>query len=218
MFSGIIQNQGRVIKKQKRGGRAHFVFKLKRKERNLVIGESVAVNGVCLTVTHCRELSGAAASFAADAIKETLEATALGSLGLNDDVNLERSLRFGDRISGHFVTGHVDGRGTIESILRRKGSRVLTVKAPSPILALLAVKGSIAIDGVSLTIQSLTRSGFQIALVPQTLKTTNLKDKKSGDQVNLEIDLVTRYLDVLSRAIPKASSKASLKRLKKEGF
>ena len=174
MFTGIIQNRGRVVSKQKRGGQIRLAFRLAQKEKNLQLGESIAVSGVCLTVAGKNPKS-----FEADVVAETLKATTLENLKIGDTVNLERSLKYGDRFGGHFVTGHADGVGRIEKI-EKKGRNVFwQISAPRNILSFLASKGSMTVDGVSLTLQSAGRDSFTIALIPHTLRETTLAQKKS---------------------------------------
>lgn len=195
MFTGIIQNQGKVIRREKRGGQIHFAFRLIRPAK-LKLGESIAVNGVCLTATKLSRNG-----FECDVIQETLKATTLGFLQVEDSVNLERSLKVGDEIGGHFVTGHVDEVGRIERIHRMGKNRTLTIKASPSLMRFLAVKGSIAVDGISLTVQGIQKGGFTAGLVPHTLRETNLGTAQLGQKVNLEIDLIARYLNIFSDEI-----------------
>jgi riboflavin synthase len=214
MFTGIIQNQGIVVKKRRQNHKISLGFRLKKKESSLRIGESIAVDGVCLTVA-----KAGASAFEADVIPETLQCTTLGSLALKGRVNIERALKLGDRIGGHFVTGHTDGRGQISKI--QKGGRhyLLEIETSQEIARLLAVKGSVAVDGISLTIQALENVRFQVSLIPHTRRVTALGNKRVGDFVNLEVDLVTRYLSVISRSLksilPRRWRPADLK---KQGF
>ncbi len=213
MFSGIVQNKGILVKKVRRSGQIRFAIKIKKPEKKLQLGESIAVNGVCLTV-----VKKAKNLFEADVMSETLKATSLGNLLLREQVNIERSLKYGDRIGGHFVLGHVDGVGVIKKINQDGMNQIWTIQAPRFLLRQIAKKGSIAIDGISLTIQKIRKNGFDIALIPFTLSETNLHKKNVGAQVNLEIDMITRYAQV-SRLFGKAKGKAiSVKELKKNGF
>ncbi|MFA6601226.1 MAG: riboflavin synthase [Candidatus Omnitrophota bacterium] len=220
MYSGIVTNQGIVIRRELRGTSIRFIFRFKRKEKPIKLGESIAVDGVCLTVAGLT-----AKGFAADVVRETLEATTLGALRPKDRVNLERSLKVGDEIGGHFVTGHIDGAGRIAHIEKRKKNWLITFEAPKAILSCLAQKGSVAVDGISLTVQSLAARNFKITIIPHTLKETTLGRKGVGDHVNLEIDLITRYLKVLTSAIkPPVRQKMTVhpgrlvKYLKSQGF
>ena len=214
MFSGIIQNQGTVVKKRERNGQIQFAFQLKKNERHLKVGESIAVDGVCLTATKV-----ASKYFQVDVIRETLHSTTLGKLRLWEQVNLERSLKLGDRISGHFVTGHVDGCGQIEKIEKQGRNRIFQIKTPMPIIRFLAIKGSVTMNGISLTVQDVKSKSFNVALIPHTLQITTMGEKKIGEWVNLEVDLITRYLKMIQRNLkPSSLGSITLKRLKKEGF
>ncbi|OQA57084.1 MAG: Riboflavin synthase [Candidatus Omnitrophica bacterium ADurb.Bin277] len=215
MFTGIIENQGIVIKREDRGGQVRFRFRFRKKEKGLKIGDSIAVSGTCLTAVYASE-----SCFEADVVRETLEATTLGSLKPGDIVNLEKSLKVGDPLGGHFVTGHIDGRGIVAKIERRKKNTTLFIKAPKDIIALQAPKGSIALDGVSLTVQKVRGPIFEIAVIPHTLKVTTLGLKRIGSEVNVEVDIVARYLKTCfsSRKTAAISSKMILKTLLRGGF
>ena len=205
MFTGIIQNQGIVKKRQSRGGQICFAFRFlhpwkfppsslpparggRKKVGGLTAGASLAVNGVCLTVGKVLPQG-----FAADVMGETLKATTLSTLRVGDRVNLERALKADGEIGGHFVTGHVDCRGRIEKIRRRGKNLSFEIKVPGPFVRYLSERGSVAVDGVSLTIQSVRKNSLSVGLVPHTLRVTILGKKKAGDCVNLEADLIARY-------------------------
>ncbi|HOE68718.1 MAG TPA: riboflavin synthase [Candidatus Omnitrophota bacterium] len=215
MFTGIIENQGIVIKRQERGGQVRFGFRFVRKEKGLKIGDSIAVSGTCLTAVQVNP-----SGFEADVVRETLQATTLGDLKIGDTVNLEKSLKLGDSLGGHFVTGHVDGRGTVVKIERRKKNTTLFIRAPEAIIALQAPKGSIALDGISLTVQKVHKDVFEIAVIPHTLKVTTLGFKRPGSEVNVEVDIVARYLRACfsKKKTGAFSSRSILKALLKEGF
>lgn len=204
MFTGIIQNSGKVesITKHRHGMTLAFRFQVK--ENRVQKGESISVNGVCLTAIQIN-----ANGFKADVVPETLAVTNLGQLKVRDEANLERALRLGDPIGGHFVTGHIDAVGKIAEICSRGGNWSLLLHAPKTIISKLVVKGSVACEGVSLTIQSVTSTGFRVAVIPHTLAVTTLGKKKVGDQLNLEIDPLARS--------PKKSS-LSIRMLEKQGF
>ena len=182
MFTGLISHLGRI---QKSGARIAVDTEL---AGQLEPGDSIAVNGVCLTAV---EIDGE--RFEADVMEETLRLTSLGRLQEGDTVNLELALRVGDRLGGHFVQGHVDGTGTIESIEEREHSRVVRVAAPEDLMRYIARKGSIAIDGVSLTVVDATDTSFSVSLIPETLERTTLGSAREGDRVNLEVDIFARY-------------------------
>ncbi|MBU6280760.1 riboflavin synthase [bacterium] len=190
MFSGIVEATGRVRALERRpGGDAVLSLDVGFDPATLVSGESIATNGVCLTVRTI-EPTG----FAADLSGETLSRTTLGSLAAGDVVNLERSLRVGDRISGHFVFGHVDGEGVVDSI-RRDGEGWRFTFGFAPAFAPFVVdKGSVAVDGISLTLCDCTERSFDIAVIPHTFEATNLHRRRVGDRVNLEADMLARYV------------------------
>lgn len=190
MFSGIIEATGRVISLATRpGGDAELDVEVGFDPSTLVSGESIATNGVCLTV---RTIG--ASGFTADLSGETLARTTLGHLAAGDTVNLERSLRVGDRISGHFVFGHVDGEGVVDSI-RRDGEGWRFTFGFRPEFAPFVVdKGSVAVDGISLTLCDCTDRTFDIAVIPHTFEETNLHRRQVGDRVNLEADMLARYV------------------------
>ncbi len=191
MFTGIIENQGRVFKKEERGGQIRFGFRFQKKEKKLAVGDSIAVDGVCLTAVRVSP-----DFFEADVVRQTLQATTLGDLKLGSCVNLERSLRLGKALGGHFVTGHIDGPGRIVKIAKMKKNTTLFIQASKDIIGLLADKGSVACDGISLTVQKVTGTVIQIAVIPHTLKVTTLGIKRVGSGVNLEVDIVARYLQM----------------------
>lgn len=197
MFSGIIEGLGRVRSLERRSEDAVLTIEGGLDPGDLVLGESIATNGVCLTVRDVTD-----AGFLADLSMETLDRTTLGGLKPGVRVNLERSLRVGDRISGHFVFGHVDAVGKIESFVPEGEGRRLTVSHPPDFARYLADKGSVAIDGISLTVCEPTGDRFSIALIPHTLEVTTLGDRRAGDGVNLEADMLARYA---RRAVETAS-------------
>lgn len=216
MFTGIVENQGIVFKREERGGQVRFGFRFQHKEKGLKIGDSIAVSGVCLTAVRVSP-----EFFEVDVVRQTLEATTLGELGLGGRVNLERSLKVGAGLGGHFVTGHIDGRGKIVKIEKRKKNTTLFLTASKDIIQLLADKGSIACDGISLTVQKVRGSVFQIAVIPHTLKVTTLGIKGVGSEVNLEVDIVARYLQMCffkEKSRRTFSSRTILRELLQQGF
>lgn len=204
MFTGIIQNQAKVIRKKSAGRLIHFVFHFMKPEtRKVELGESIAVDGVCLTVA-----KAAANGFEADVVHETLKATTLSQRKPGSVVNTERALRYGDSMGGHFVTGHVDARSRILSIEKRGKNLLYTFQIPSGLAPYIAAKGSVVIDGISLTVQAVNGAAFKIAVIPHTAKATILRRKVKGNEVNLEIDLIARYLrraEEFSRSLAKRS-------------
>ena len=193
MFTGIITGVGRIAAREPRGGD----LRLTVATGNLPfetpqLGESIAVNGVCLTV-----VAFDAASFQADVSTETLALTTLGRLADEAPVNLERALRASDRLGGHLVSGHVDGLGRVASITDDARAQRWRFEAPPALLRYIAKKGSICVDGVSLTVNAVDAEGFEVALVPHTVANTAFAAIGVGDAVNLEVDLVARYVERL---------------------
>lgn len=194
MFTGIIRYQGKLA--ARRDNRLTFRAPSTVAHR-LKPGGSIAVNGVCLTV----EEGGRKQEVRISVMPATARATTLGSLPIGSRVNLELPLRLGDPLDGHLVLGHVDGVGTVRAVTRRGNSRTMSIAAPRELTRWLAPKGSIAVDGVSLTIQSLRHNTFTVGLIPETLRRTTLGTLKPDDRVNLEVDVVARYVEQLRRTV-----------------
>lgn len=193
MFTGIIEGVGRLAAHEPVGGDVRFTFEVGSLPFEQVrLGESIAVNGVCLTV-----IAFDANSFQADASTETLGLTTLGRLAPGAALNLERAMRPSDRLGGHLVSGHVDGIGTVLSIHDDARAQRWRFAAPAPLLRYIAKKGSICVDGVSLTVNEADAAGFEVALIPHTVAHTRFAHTGVGDAVNLEIDLVARYVERL---------------------
>jgi riboflavin synthase len=191
VFTGLIETTGAVAAID--DGRLRV-----RAPLALTPGDSVAVNGVCLTATAIAE-----GGFDADVMPETLRRTSLGSLVEGDRVNLELPLRASDRLGGHVVQGHVDGLGTVESVAEEGFARVVRIAAPPEVLRYVVEKGSIAVDGVSLTVAEVDGDGFSVSLIPETLERTTLGDAGPGRSVNLEVDVLAKYVEKLvSRSVP----------------
>jgi riboflavin synthase len=186
MFAGIITNTAKIKSHSAKKG-SLFLNIEKPSKWKLSIGESVNTDGVCLTVTKINK-----GSYDVELMSETLTKTTFGK-NLPSEVNLERSLSFGDKISGHFVTGHVDGMGKIEKIMKRGTSKHFFISYPKQFRSLLAKKGSITVDGVSLTLVEVTAKYFSVALLPYTLSHTTLGIKTAGERVNLEFDILAKY-------------------------
>ncbi len=189
MFTGIIEAVGRVAAVKSAGQSATLTIDAGGMDlSDVALGDSMACNGVCLTVT-----SLVPKGFTVDVSQETLRVTVGFNTG--DAINLEKSLRLADRLGGHLVSGHVDGVGTVTTVKPVDANREIIVRLPAELGRYIARKGSIAINGVSLTVNVVTADTFSVNLIPYTLAVTNLKDLKQGDQVNLEIDLVARYVE-----------------------
>ncbi len=189
MFTGIVEEIGKVATIRVRDKSFHLEVTGKLVLEDLRVGHSVAVNGVCLTATEVKK-----DLFAADGTPETFRRTNLGKLRLGDRVNLERALRLGDRLGGHLVTGHVDGLGTVKGVSLEGNARRIVLEAPAEICRATVDKGSLAVDGVSLTVAGLGAERIELVLIPHSASATTLGDKVVGDTVNLEVDLIGKYV------------------------
>ena len=210
MFSGIIEDRAIVKKITRSACGARLTVESQKVSQDTKIGDSVAVNGACLTVV---DINNETLQF--DIISETLRATTLSEVAAGDIVNVERSLKVGDRISGHFVTGHIDCVGTISSVKKEPNNYTMEIEVPVEKSVYLAGKGSIAVDGISLTISENQKNYFKISLIPFTLRETSLDAKKIGDKVNIEFDILAKY--VLSNS-GQAAGKIDADFLRKHGF
>lgn len=189
MFTGIIEKALPIVSIARRGEAARMALDLQELAEGVRVGDSIAVDGVCLTVA---ALSGRKAEF--DAVEETLSRTTLGGLKPKDLVNIERSLRMGDRVGGHFVQGHVDGVGTLRARQQEGTQWTFRFSVPAELTALIIPKGSIAVDGISLTLVGVGPSEFSVAVIPHTLSVTTLGRKGVGAPVNIECDMIGRYV------------------------
>ena len=195
MFTGLIQDVGKVVSLQLSKKSATLVVGTRLPVRSMELGASIAVNGACLTVTKKGK-----DRFAVDVSPETLNRTSLAILGIGSLVNLERPLRLQDGLGGHLVTGHVDGVAVVESMESQGEFTFFTFRIPAQLASFLVSKGSIAVDGVSLTINECSRKGFSVAIIPFTLEHTNLRARRVGDKVNIETDLIGKYVQKLVKA------------------
>jgi len=193
MFTGIIQTVGTVASIEQRGGDARLTISARDLGfDDVAVGDSICVSGVCLTAI---ALDGA--QFAADVSVETLSRTTLGTLKIGNSVNLEKSLRLADRLGGHLVSGHVDGVGKVIAVVPDARSQRWTFELPDALARYVAAKGSICIDGVSLTVNEVEHNRFGVNLIPHTIDVTTFRDKRAGDSVNIEVDLIARYVERL---------------------
>ena len=192
MFTGIIEEIGTVKKISLAGKSGSLEIGAKNVLEGTKIGDSIAVNGVCLTVT-----SLSSSTFTADIMAETVRRSSLGSLSSGSGVNLERAMAADGRFGGHIVSGHIDGTGKIARLQKEENAVWVHISAGKEILALIVEKGSIAIDGISLTVASVSDSEFAVSIIPHTASETTLLSKKAGDIVNLENDIVGKYVQKL---------------------
>lgn len=195
MFTGLIEEIGTIERLEKKRGSVIFTIRAKKSLRGMKIDESIAINGVCLTVIERRK-----SKFNVQAVEETLRKTNLGSLREGDSINLERALLPNERLGGHFVLGHVDGVGTIERVQARKSSWMFLIKVTKRFAHYLIPIGSVAVNGVSLTVASLRGQTFGVSIIPHTKKVTTFKNLKAGDRVNIEFDMLGKYIERLLRA------------------
>jgi riboflavin synthase len=195
VFTGIIQSTARIEGRTARGAGVRLRLGTPQPLPDLAVGESVAVNGACLTVVERR-----GRRFAVDVSPETLRRTTIGDLAAGSRVNLERALRLGDRMGGHVVQGHVDGVGRVERVKPDGDWVVYRFKAPRTLMPYLVEKGSIAVDGVSLTVFGCRGPSFTVALIPHTLAETTLGERRAGDRVNLEADVLLKHIESMLRA------------------
>lgn len=188
MFTGIVEETGSVARLEPR----RLTVKAEQVLEGLTLGDSIAVNGACLTVVDL-----GSGSFSVDLSPETLRRTSLGSLAAGGVVNLERALAAGARMGGHIVQGHVDGTGRITSRRPEEDCVIIRVSAPKRLIPYIVEKGFVAVDGISLTVVKRSRSSFSLSVIPYTLQYTNLRVKAVGDRVNLEADIVAKYVESL---------------------
>lgn len=214
MFTGIVETTGKIKKIEDRNGKIYFTIVVKESGRNprgavsagavyaknflrdVKIGSSIACDGVCLTVVKKTK-----DSFVVELMPETLRLTKFGQAKIGDWLNLEKSLKIGERLDGHFVMGHIDGTGIVDKIIQDRDYREIIIKVPSKLMKYLALKGSVSVNGVSLTISGAGKNKFKVSLITHTLQVTNLSVLRIGDKVNLEIDMLARYLEAFYRPL-----------------
>lgn len=190
MFTGIIEEIGEILAMQRGAESMTLTVKARIILEDIKIGDSIATNGVCLTVAALGKNS-----FKADVMHETMNRSSLGTLKIGSRVNLERAMRADGRFGGHMVAGHIDGTGRITEIRKDDNAVWYTIAAKQEILRYIVEKGSIAIDGISLTVAEITKESFSVSIIPHTLQQTTLAERKKGDAVNLENDMVGKYIE-----------------------
>ena len=211
MFTGIVEELGQVKALSLRGNSGTLTVKAKKVLEGTKIGDSIAVNGVCLTVTNMKNNE-----FSADVMAETVRRSSLGALRDGSYVNLERGMAADGRFGGHIVSGHIDGTGSVLSQRREDNAVWVTIKTPAPLLRYIVEKGSIAIDGVSLTVAAVTDTDFSVSIIPHTGAQTILLGKKPGEPVNLECDVIGKYVEKM--LTPHKSSGITMDFLAQHGF
>ncbi len=205
MFTGIIEEVGTVSRVQRSGSSSFIEIQAKKVLVDVHIGDSIAVNGVCLTVT---DFDGG--TFRADVMNETLSRSSLGSLTTGSPVNLERAMSANGRFGGHIVSGHIDGTGCITDIRNDGIALWYTVSAAPELLRYIVEKGSVAIDGISLTVAKVTDTSFSVSIIPHTASQTILGTKKAGDTVNLENDIIGKYVEKLMKPADTGNKKSGI--------
>lgn len=205
MFTGIIEEKGEVVEIKRNGTDSFIRIRTKKILDDVRLGDSISVNGVCLTVTRMDSNI-----FQADVMNETLNRSSLGRLSSGSYVNLERAMQAGGRFGGHIVSGHIDGTGRISSIKNDGIAVWYTVLADSEILRYIVEKGSVAIDGISLTVAKVTDHDFSVSVIPHTAEMTILSSKKIGDIVNLENDIIGKYVEKLIQPAENSTKKDSM--------
>ena len=213
MFTGLIEEKGRVIRTEPAGGGLKLTVEARVVADGTKVGDSIAVNGACLTV-----VEAGSSSLKFDAVRETVERTTIGRLRPGNSVNLERPLRAGDRLGGHMVLGHVDGIGVIREIRKAGTETVFRFEAPPEIMQYVVEKGSIAIDGISLTVADLGPGWFVVAVIPHTLASTTLGDASVSGSVNLETDIIGKYVFKFTSKSAGSSDERLIRRLTEGGF
>ena len=216
MFTGLIEEMGSVQALVRGQKSVRLTISAQKVLTDVRLGDSIAVNGTCLTV-----VDFSAAFFTADVMPETVERTVLAALKKGDKVNLERTLAVGDRLGGHIVTGHIDGVGRIREKRCNDNAVIITIDAPAEVMKYIVRKGSVAIDGISLTVVEHSAAGFTVSLIPHTAAVTTLGFKQAGDPVNLETDIIGKYVEKIIRGEPELTAgKSGLTRefLAEHGF
>lgn len=214
MFTGIIEEVGKVAKIHKQGEFAQLTITGSKIFSDMQLGDSIAVNGVCLTVT-----AFGSQHFCADVMSETLNRTALGELQPNSPVNLERAMAANGRFGGHIVSGHIDGTGEIVSITPAQNAVWYQIKTEPKLMRYIIEKGSITIDGISLTVVDCDESSFRVSIIPHTLSQTTLGTKKIGSRVNLENDVIGKYVEkLIAKSTNQPSSNLTEIFLREAGF
>ena len=191
MFTGLIEEMGAIKNIKRKRGSMELIISGKEIVKDLKKGDSISINGVCLTIT------GAPTSVSAFSVEvgpETLKKTNLGKLRSGEKINLERALKIGERLGGHFVTGHIDGVGIIKKKTKEGDTYLLEIEAPTMIMEYIIPKGSLTVDGISLTIVDFSKNRFKVSVIPHTLKVTTLGFKGIGKEVNLEADILGKYV------------------------
>lgn len=216
MFTGIIEEVGRIRSISTRGDGASIVIESKKVLEDVKLGDSISTNGVCLTVNYFEKTN-----FRVDVMAETMRRSNLKNLRIGSHVNLERAVAVGARLGGHLVSGHIDNVGVIQNYEKEDNAVWITIKPPETLMRYIVLKGSIAVDGVSLTVANLAEEHFMVSIIPHTKEETTLIGKKIGELVNLECDMIGKYIERLISRTPEGKQQKediSMDFLSKHGF
>lgn len=214
MFTGIVEEIGKVLTIKKGSVSSRITFSALKVLENTQLGDSIAVNGVCLTATDISK-----GTFTADVMAETMRRSSLGTLSTGDSVNLERAMLCGGRFGGHIVSGHIDGTGTVTEFKREENAVWVTVKAENDLMKYIIEKGSVALDGISLTVAVVGNDFFKVSIIPHTASETTLLSKNAGDIINIECDIIGKYVEKLMSYQPvQKESRITAGFLAKNGF
>ncbi len=213
MFTGIVEEMGRIERVTGTEKALQLMIACSTVLEDVHLGDSIAVNGICLTVSEHNK-----SSFKADIMPETYRSTSLATLKTGSKVNLERALPLGGRLGGHLVSGHIDGTGIILGKREEDNALWLDIRASQDIMKYMILKGSVCIDGTSLTVSTITGSIFSVSLIPHTAKTTILSDKNQSDLVNIECDLLAKYVEKLMSGKVNQQSGISMEWIKEQGY
>jgi riboflavin synthase len=213
MFTGIVEEVGSVVRVERRGLFQRLTITASLVLEGMSVGDSINIDGACQTV-----VTRDASTFTVESVEETLRRTTLGGLRPGDRVNLERSLRFDGRLGGHFVTGHVDGVGEVVGIRELSGSTFVTIRVPEGLERYIVEKGSIAVDGISLTVTAVGGDRFSVAIIPHTETVTTFDALRPGRRVNVEVDMLAKYIDKLLAAHNRGGGGLTEKRLWELGY
>jgi len=199
MFTGLVEEVGKIKSAIPRSGVIEFTIHAKKITGDLAVDDSININGVCQTIIkHTKD------SFTVQCVQETLRKTTLGSLRAGSEVNLERALLPTSRLGGHFVQGHVDGTGEVKHIKKQSGDWIIRITLPESFMKFVIPVGSICVDGVSLTVASVEKNDFTVAIIPHTLEVTTLKNLKPGSKVNIELDMIGKYVVNIVKGMSKS--------------
>ncbi len=214
MFTGIVEELGEVVSVKKGAVSSRVTFRAEKILQGTMSGDSIAVNGVCLTATEITD-----STFTADIMAETMRRSSLSDLSVGDRVNMERAMLCNGRFGGHIVSGHIDGTGVIKEMKREENAVWVTIKADGALLKYIVEKGSVALDGISLTVAGVGDDCFKVSIIPHTAGNTTLLSHKSGDRINIECDIIGKYVEkLMGFGQKKPQSKITSEFLMKNGF